>query len=96
MATAPPPPPLPPPPSVNQGICCRPTPCPQYAAIPFVTLPVQETSPSPESLHYAEGEPAPPLLIDQNGPQSPPKEGQEHNPSDNEESHPVQETEPTS
>lgn len=41
-------------------------------------------------------EPAPPLLIDQNGPQSPPKEGQEDNPSDNEESHPVQETEPTS
>ncbi|XP_070781927.1 actin-binding protein WASF1-like [Enoplosus armatus] len=101
-ATAPPPPPPPPPPSCgNQPRRIRPPPCPQHAAIPYYSKPsppVQETSPSSETLPHAEGAPVSPPLPVQNGPsESPPPQAQEDNPSDGEEiCGPVQETEPAS
>ncbi|XP_045903774.1 myosin-binding protein H-like [Micropterus dolomieu] len=94
-ATAPPLPPPPPPPCGNQP---GPPPCPGHAAIPFISgqcPPVQETSPSPETLHHAEDALASPPLPEQNGLESPSSQGQKDNPSDSEEKRaPVQETAP--
>ncbi|XP_031141705.1 protein shisa-5-like [Sander lucioperca] len=98
MSTAAPPPPPPPPSHPSHGHQRESiTPSPGYAAIPYSSdsPPVQETSPSPEAIHSAEGAPASSPLPVQNGPQSPPPEGQKDNPSDSEvRHHPVQETDP--
>ncbi|KAK9540062.1 hypothetical protein VZT92_002534 [Zoarces viviparus] len=95
MATAPSPPPQPPTPPKpcgNQPRSSRP-PLPGYAALPFSSsLPVQETSPSPMTVHDAEDAA---LHLIQNGPQSPPSEGQEDGLSGAKENNrPVQETDP--
>ncbi|XP_041790160.1 vegetative cell wall protein gp1-like [Chelmon rostratus] len=97
MSTAPPPAPPPPPPCTNQPCRSSPTPCPGYAAIPFFSKerpPVQETSPSPETVNDAEDAPCTPPLPVENGPQFPSSEGQEDNPDSEENLVPKQETDP--
>lgn len=98
MATVPPPATPPPPPYRNQTGRNSLTPCPGHAAIPFLAKrspPVQETSPSSETLHETEDAPANATLPEEDGPQFPLSQGQEYNSSESEEKFgPVQETDP--
>ncbi|XP_036971943.1 formin-like protein 3 [Acanthopagrus latus] len=91
--TSPPPPPPPPQNHVMQQSRKRPLLRPKHAALPYImNLPVQETSPAPETQQDAPATPPPPV---ENGSVFPASEGPEDNPYHSEgKSGPVQETEP--